>query len=148
MSLFTTLPPELYSDILSHVPEPSLQKTTLSLSRALPYSPVPLFNYIRLTHPDQVFQLYRRLRTTITNDDNSTSIHIDPAASGVRSFSLETWVADANVVINLVGLLTQITKLTLWIGPMNFTPEDLEELVTKLKRDMKQLRVLELRFRP
>ncbi len=150
MSLFTTLPPELYSDILSHVPEPSLQ-TTLSLSRALPYSPVPLqglFNHIRLTHPDQVFQLYRRLRTTITNDDNSTSIHIDPAASAVRSFSLETWVADANVVINLVGLLTEITKLTLWIGPKNFTPEDLEELITKLKRDMKQLRVLELRFRP
>ncbi|SJL06403.1 uncharacterized protein ARMOST_09739 [Armillaria ostoyae] len=151
MSLFTTLPTELYSDILSHVPEPSLQMTTLSLSRAIPYSPVPLqvlFNHIRLTHPDQVFQLYRRLRTTATSDDNSTSIHVDPAASGVRSFSLETWVADANVVINLVGLLTEIRKLTLWVGPKNFTPEDLEELITKLKRDMKQLRVLELRFRP
>ncbi|KAK0199051.1 hypothetical protein F5146DRAFT_919701 [Armillaria mellea] len=150
MSL-ATLPTELYSDILSHVPEPDLQKTTLSLSRTIPYSPVPLealFNRIRLTHPDQVFQLYRRLRTTTTNDDNSTSIQTDPAASSVRSFSLESWVADANVTINLVGLLTEITKLTLWIGPMNFTPENLEELITKLKKDMKQLRVLELRFRP
>ncbi|KAG7452124.1 uncharacterized protein BT62DRAFT_926344 [Guyanagaster necrorhizus] len=151
MSLFTTLPSELYSDILSHVPKPSLQKTVLSLSRAIPYSPVPLhdiFRCIRLSHPDQVFQLYRRLRTTTANDANSACINIDPAASWVRSFLLETWAADANVVINLVGLLTEIRKLTLWVGPMNFTPENLEELITKLKRDMKQLRVLELRFRP
>ncbi|KAK0500705.1 hypothetical protein EDD18DRAFT_1145505 [Armillaria luteobubalina] len=151
MSLFATLPTELYSDILSYIPELYLQKTILSLSRAIPYSPVPLqglFNHIRLSHPDQVFQLYRRLRTTITNDDKSTSIHIDPAASTVRSFSLESWVADANVTINLVGLLTEITKLTLWIGPMNFAPENLEELITKLRRNMMELRVLELRFRP
>ncbi|KAK0208958.1 hypothetical protein DFS33DRAFT_1306571 [Desarmillaria ectypa] len=151
MSLFTTLPAELYSDILSHVPELSLQKTILSLSRAIPYSPIPLhdiFRHIRLSRPDQVVQLYHRLRTTTTNDDNSASINIDPATSWVRSFSLETWVADANIVINIVGLLTEISKLTLWVGPMNFTPEDLEGLITKLKRDMKQLRVLELRFRP
>ncbi|KAK0466311.1 uncharacterized protein EV420DRAFT_1510980 [Desarmillaria tabescens] len=143
MSLFPTLPAELYADILSHVPELLLQKTILSLSRALPHSPVPLhdiFRNIRLHHPDRVLQLYRRLRTTTTNDDNSTSVIIDPAASWVRSFSLETWVADANIVINVVGLLTEITKLTLWVGPMNFAPEDLEELVTKLKRDMRQLR--------
>lgn len=137
------LPPELYSAILLHVPSDSLQQTILSLSRALPYSPVPLrhlFHSVRITHPDQAVRLYNRLRFSLPERNGA-----DPASSWICRFSIETWTVDAEVVINLVGLLRKLEYLSLRVGPTNFAPEHLEEIFSK---HMPSLKYISLRFRP
>jgi hypothetical protein len=130
-----SLPPELYTSILVNLPATSLQQTVLSLTRALPISPIPeyhLFTHIHLKHPDQVVQLHRRLRKAV-ND-----------ASWVRELALETWTVDADVVVNLIDILPKVTDLTLFIGP-NFAPEHLQEIFEK---PMPNLQFISLRFRP
>ena len=139
---FDALPSELYSAILLHVPSDSLQQAILSLSRAMPYSPVPLrdlFHSVRIARPNQAVGLYNCLRFR-TKCNNS-----DPASSWVRRFSIETWIIDAEVVISLVGLLQNLEYLSLWIGPTNFAPEHLEEMFSIY---MPNLEYLSLRFRP
>ena len=129
------LPAELYTAILSHIPAISLQQTILSLTRALPFSPIPqyhLFTHIHLKHGDQVVQLHRRLRAAISH------------AAWVKEFALESWKVDADAVVNLIRLLPQVTDLTLYIGP-NFAPEHLEEI---FENPMPELRAASLRFRP
>ncbi|KZT02509.1 uncharacterized protein LAESUDRAFT_716908 [Laetiporus sulphureus 93-53] len=130
-----SLPPELYTHILSHIPSEDLQQTVLALTRAAARSPIPiyhLFERVRLRHGDQVIQLYRRLRK------NSED------AAWVRHFSLECWTVDADVVVNLLALLAKLRELTLFIGPF-FAPEHLEEMFQK---PMEELRFISLRFRP
>jgi hypothetical protein len=136
------LPPELYSAILFHVPSNFLQQAVLSLTRALPYSPVPLrhlFHSVRITYPDQAVRLYNRLRS---RPEHNAS---DPAPSWICRFSIETWTVDAEVVVSLVGLLQNLEFLSLRIGPTNFAPEHLEEIFSKY---MPSLKYLSLRFRP
>ncbi|TFK41993.1 hypothetical protein BDQ12DRAFT_349859 [Crucibulum laeve] len=143
MPIIAELPTELYSSILNHVPQESLQQTVLSLTRALPFSPIPLFflfQCIRLTHAEQVVLLHRTLRTKKMRDDQQNSV-----TSWVREFSLESWLADADVVINLLRQLPKLKSLSLWIGPNNFSPEHLEELFAK---PIPGLKYLSLRFRP
>jgi hypothetical protein len=130
-----SLPSELYTAILLNVPATSLQQTVVSLTRALPFSPIPeyhLFTHIHLKHADQVVQLYRRLRKA--TDD----------ASWVKELALETWTVDADVVVNLIDILPKVVYLTLFIGP-NFAPEHLEEIFEVPRPD---LQFISLRFRP
>lgn len=129
------LPPETYTDILAYVPQEERQQTVLSLSRAIPRSPVPLhrlFEHVRLKSAERVVQLYRRLRGRLE----------EPC--WVKSFSLETWSVDADVVVNLVALLSRLSRITLFIGP-NFAPEHMEEV---LKKPREPLQCISLRFRP
>ena len=129
------LPSELYTAILLNVPANLLQQTVLSLTRALPFSPIPeyhLFTHIHLKNADQVVQLYRRLRKA--TDD----------ASWVKELALETWKVDADVVVNLIDILPKVVYLTLFIGP-NFAPEHLEEIFEVPRPD---LQFISLRFRP
>lgn len=129
------LPPEIYSGILAHVPREEWQRTTLSLTRAIPRSPVPLhhlFEYIRLKSAESVVQLYRRLRGRLEEP------------RWVKEFSLETWSVDADVAVNLVVLLSQLSRITLFVGP-NFAPEHMEEM---LEKPREALRYISLRFRP
>ncbi|EPQ60300.1 hypothetical protein GLOTRDRAFT_19570, partial [Gloeophyllum trabeum ATCC 11539] len=129
------LPPELYYAILNHVPSDNLQQTILSLSCALPSSPVPvhlLFHSIRLRYPDQVVRLTRRLKKGPED------------ALLVKQFSLETWTVDADVLINLVRTLPNLTSLSLFVGP-NFAPEHMEDL---FHSPWAKLRFIGLRFRP
>lgn len=132
---FETLPPELYSAILDLFPPTDLQRTTLSLLKALPKSPIPehyLFSRIHLKRAEQVVQLNLRLRKARAN------------AEWVKDFSLETWTVDADVAVNLIHLLPQIKELTLFVGP-NFSPEHLEEI---FESPMPTLQFISLRFRP
>lgn len=134
-----TLPEELYFSILSHVPPTLLQATTLSLSRALPHSPIPirpLFENISITRKDQLSQLYRRLKF-----DSKDS---DLECTWVKSFTLLEWNVDANVLINTLALFTSLTRLNLRVGPV-LAPEHLEEL---LGRPFHSLISLHIRFRP
>ncbi|KAI6136440.1 hypothetical protein F5141DRAFT_1208794 [Pisolithus sp. B1] len=134
-SKLAELPPEIYSAILSQVPTHQRQQATLSLTRAIPRSPVPLhhlFECIYLKTPESVFQLYRRIRGSAEE------------AGWVRSFALETWTVDADIVVNLLSILTRLRRITLFVGP-NFAPEHLEQILEKPREG---LLYLSLQFRP
>lgn len=136
-----SFPPELFSAILLHVPPKLIQQTVLSLSRALPNSPIslrPLFHSIRIVYPDQAVSLYNRLRSWPVHDSSQ-------ASSWICKFSIETWTVDAEVAVNLIGLLQNVESLSLWIGPTNFAPEHLEEIFSN---HMSSLKYLSLRFKP
>ncbi|KAF8913217.1 hypothetical protein CPB84DRAFT_529505 [Gymnopilus junonius] len=149
---FDALPPELYSAILDLVPATELQPTVLSVTRAIPLSPVPvhyIFRSIRITYPDQAISLYRRLRLpqeTETNEANSRS-ELQQIAEWVKELSIESWNVDAEVVINIIRLLgmPKLRSLAIWIGPKNFAPEHLEEVFSQ---PFLSLQRLSLRFRP
>ncbi|TFK56795.1 hypothetical protein OE88DRAFT_1650263 [Heliocybe sulcata] len=129
------LPPELYYAILNHVSPDDLQRTILHLSIALPRSPIPvalIYHSIRLKFTDQVVRLTRRLRQSPEH------------ASLVKEFSLETWTVDADVVVNLVRSLPNLTTLRLFVGP-NYAPEHMEDLFCK---PWAKLSFIGLRFRP
>ncbi|KAA1467833.1 hypothetical protein DENSPDRAFT_813731 [Dentipellis sp. KUC8613] len=135
MSIASQLPTELYEAILKQVPPAEVQQTTLSLTRALPYSPIPqyfLFTSIRLTRSNQAYLLSRRLREAPKD------------ASYVRSFWLNVWTVDADVVINLIRMLPRVKTLRMAIGP-NFAPEHLDELFA---HPFGELEYIALRFRP
>ncbi|KAG8219626.1 hypothetical protein J3R82DRAFT_581 [Butyriboletus roseoflavus] len=115
------LPPEIYSGILERVPRDERQQTALSLTRAIPRSPVPLhhlFECIQLKSAESVVQLYRRLRGRLEEPH------------WIKEFSLETWSVDADVVVNLLAFLSRLSRITLFVGP-NFAPEHLDEMLEK-----------------
>ena len=152
---FDGLPVELYGAILDLVPSPELQATALSVTRAIPSSPVPqhyIFNSIRLTYPHQAVSLYRRLRlrphSGEAEDNGRESFpEVEAIANWVEELSIESWDIDAEIVINIVRLLgmPKLRSLTIWIGPSNFAPEHLEEIFSKPFPSLQQL---SLRFRP
>ena len=142
--MFDRLPAELYESILSHIPSSELQQTLLSVTRAIPLSPVPislLFHSIRITRPARAVHLYRRLRPR----RNKTDLSGNKAADLVKEFSVECWSVDADVIVNLVHLLPKLQTLNIWIGPDSFTPEHLEELFLD---PFLELKYLSLRFKP
>jgi hypothetical protein len=147
MSL-ATLPPELYLAILSHVPPSHLQVSTLSLSRAIPFAPVPirpLFEHISVTRQQQLSQLYRRLRYPPQNlESNHGSGSIADESTWVKHFSVLIWQVDAEILLNVLALLSVLEHLSLRIGPV-FTPEHLQDM---FKKPVPSLSVLNLRFRP
>lgn len=129
------LPSELYSDIIDCLDDNIIQQTVLSLTRAFPRAPIPLdrlFRNIRLKGAQRVVQFYTRIRRD------------QVARSWVRTFSLETWTADADVVINILALFPTLSELRLFMGP-NFSPDHLEEIFA---RPTDGLKLLSLRFRP
>ena len=134
-SSLDNLPVELYLAIISHFHPHDCQQSLLSLSRAIPRSPVPthiLFENILLRHPDQIFRLYTHLRRTPDN------------ASRVRSVSLESWAVDADVFVNLMALLPTMERLRMFVGP-NFAPEHMEEIFHGPREG---LQFISMRFRP
>ncbi|TCD66729.1 hypothetical protein EIP91_001022 [Steccherinum ochraceum] len=129
------LPSEIYGDIVDHIQDDTVQQDILALTRAFPRAPIPierLFRDIRLSHREQIVPFYTRIRR-------------DELARGwVRTFSLETWQADADVVINILALFPRLRVLKMFMGP-NFAPDHLEELFTRTREG---LEYLSLRFRP
>lgn len=146
MSL-ATLPGELYTAIIEQLDSSSWTQVVLSLSRALPSAPIPiqlLFHSIRIRHPRQAVALYLRLRRAL--DTTSTSdASLNPCTSWVKEFSVETWTADADVIINIIRLLPNLNCLDVRIGPSNFSPEHLEQL---FENPIGALNRLSLRFKP
>ncbi|KAL0574361.1 hypothetical protein V5O48_007603 [Marasmius crinis-equi] len=117
-----SLPTEIYASIISHFSPDDVSNDTLSLTRALPYSPIPqgaLFRSVRIRDSKQLAPFYNRLRRS-PEDEHASDL--------VRTFSLEAWNADAEVLLDVVHLLPNLKTLALWIGPLNFTPQHLEEL--------------------
>ena len=131
------LPPELYIAIFEHFDGTPLERNAavLALTRAIPRSPVPdllLFEQICLVSPRQAYPLYRRLKQAPTD------------AARVRIFSYKCWSADADHVVNVLGLLQHVEEMTLWFGP-DFAPEHLEDI---FKNPRSGLKMLHMRFRP
>ncbi|QRV80277.1 hypothetical protein RhiJN_08292 [Ceratobasidium sp. AG-Ba] len=136
------LPSDIYVTILSHVPPIDRQRTVLSLSRALPRSPVPthqIFEHIIIHTPPAVLALYQIF---LKRKQQEEDLH-NPG-SQVRSLSIQTWTADADLVANLLGLLPNLPVLHLSVGT-TYGPEHLNDIFVKPRMDLKSL---QLRFRP
>ncbi|KAJ6523604.1 hypothetical protein B0H19DRAFT_1201549 [Mycena capillaripes] len=137
MSL-SSLPTELYSAIFDQLPPEELQQSILSLTRTLPYAPIPidlLFQHITLSRSEQALQLTRRL---LKPDSEHVSLY-------VREFSLHNeWTVDAEVMVNLLRKLPKLRSLSVCIGT-NFAPEHLQAIFKSPRPD---LQYLSLRFRP
>ncbi|KAH9051315.1 hypothetical protein EDB83DRAFT_2293892 [Lactarius deliciosus] len=137
MTGLTSLPPELFACILDCVPSIDLQQTTISLLRILSYGRIPnwrryLFYHIHLKSSVNVWTLGDHLERT-------------PGDAGfIKKFTLATWIADADAVINVVLMMPELEWLSLCID-INFTPDRLRRLFHK---PMPNLRYLSLRFRP
>jgi len=120
----------------------------LTLSRVLPSAPIPiqlLFHSIRIRRARQAVALLLRLRKALDTPCDSGEERIDPCASWVKEFSVETWTVDADVVIDIVRLLPNLSSLNVRIGPSNISPEHLEQL---FQEPIGMLMQLSLRFRP
>ena len=129
------LPTELYAHIIQFFDPGDAQQCVLALTRAAPFASIPtyhLFENIHVRQPKQAIDLYRRLRGAPQD------------AALVLKFSLETWTVDADVLVNLMGLLHNVQELLLFIGP-NFAPEHLEDL---FKTPRANLKYMSLRLRP
>ncbi|KAH7881188.1 uncharacterized protein C8R40DRAFT_1076912 [Lentinula edodes] len=149
---FSSLPAEIYAAFIEQLDEPDVRATLLALTRAIPRSPVPryqLFRRINITKADQLISLYQRIRPRKQDIEH----HGEDPCKWVQGLYLETWTADAEIVLNLLTLLPNLEALTIWIGPKNFTPEHLEELFSvdrggRSLRCVENLLYLSLRFRP
>ncbi|KAJ7269321.1 hypothetical protein B0H12DRAFT_1229473 [Mycena haematopus] len=132
------LPTELYSAVIDAISPEDHQQSILSLTRALPYAPIPihhLFERITLRHREQALQLTRRL---LKPDGKDLSLY-------VQEFSLnDEWTVDAEVIVNLLRKLTKLRSLSLCVGT-NFAPEHLKAIFQK---PLPGLQYLSLRFRP
>ncbi|KAI0718848.1 hypothetical protein C8T65DRAFT_803312 [Cerioporus squamosus] len=129
------LPVELYFAIISQFDPDDLQQSLVSLSLALPRSPVPtsiLFEKPRLRKAEQILKLYLRVRNAPED------------AALAHSLSLECWTVDADVFVNLIALFPNLENIKMYVGP-NFSPEHLEEIFI---RPRPKLRFLSMRFRP
>jgi hypothetical protein len=117
MSLsLSTLPSELYSVILRHVPKEILSITVRNLVVAIPSAQIPqvyLFRYVYLRHANQIFPLYQRLRRAPLE------------AEWVSELLIQTWTPDADLVVNLMRLLKCLKRLSVCIG-VTYAPEHLE----------------------
>lgn len=130
------LPSELYGAIVDSIAEQDTQHSILSFTRALPHAPIPtqrLFRNITLKEPQRVAQFYNRIR----RDASTREL--------IYTFSVESWKADADVVINILALgFSKLRELRLCMGP-NFSPDHLEKIFA---RPIVGLELLSLRFRP
>ena len=135
MITISELPTELYAAIFQHVDREEVMSCILALTRAAPYASIPtklLFEKIRLRRRGQVASLYRRLKNAPQD------------AAVVRTFAFESWDADADILVNLLEILPNIHRLSLFVGPY-ISPEHLDEVFAKPRPLLKSL---SLRFRP
>ncbi|KAH7338805.1 hypothetical protein B0J17DRAFT_706129 [Rhizoctonia solani] len=142
MPNLSDLPPDVYAVILSHVPPPERQKAVLNLSRALPRSPVPtsqIYNHIIVYTPAAVFHLYKHFRQ---KKDHEANLY-NPSEL-VKSISVRVWVVDADLVVNLLALLSSVPVMQISIGT-TYSPEHLHDIFA---RPRLALRTLHLRFKP
>ncbi|KAK8861692.1 hypothetical protein IAR55_002515 [Kwoniella newhampshirensis] len=130
-----TLPPELIDHLLSLVPPEQRQTSALALLRVFPHHPFAakhLWTHLVVYRGGQLMPLWKKLREDEAMRD------------GVRSFSLQSWRGDADILNNVMRCLNHINTLMLNIGT-NFAPDHLEEMFENPREDIERM---ELRFRP
>lgn len=142
MPKLSDLPSEIYTVILSHVPPPGRQQAVLNLTRALPRSPVPrnqIFEHIIVYTPAAVLYLYQLFRRR--KDDETERYN---PSEQVKSISVRVWVVDADLVANLLALLSSVPIMQMFVGT-TYSPEHLHDIFV---RPRLKLRTLQLRFKP
>ena len=144
-----TLPGELYSAIIEHLPEDDYQYTTASLICTLPYAPIPrhhLYKIIRIRRPQQTVACYLHLRKVKNKFDTNINDGSCPL-TWIQVLRIEEWTVDGDVALNLVSMLPRayLNSFNIWIGANNFTPEHLEEM---FENPFDKVAKLGIRFRP
>ncbi|KAF8600873.1 hypothetical protein BDV93DRAFT_525131 [Ceratobasidium sp. AG-I] len=138
----SSIPSDIYAIILSFVPPLDRQKAILNLSRALPRSPVPthqIYEHIIIHTPRAVLYIYQRFRKL-----KSEQGALYNPSEQVKSLSVRTWIADADLVVNLFAIMPSVPVIQLFVGT-TYSPEHLNDVFTKPRLS---LRVLQLRFKP
>ncbi|BEI93843.1 uncharacterized protein CcaverHIS019_0603020 [Cutaneotrichosporon cavernicola] len=139
VSPFTDLPPELVDAILDHVPPEDQQRAALAIRLVLPHHPVSnahLWNHLVVHQPRQLVPLYYKLKEEGKREGGSTGV--------VKTFALEAWRGDADVLNNLLRWLPELRTLMLNVGT-NFVPEHLQDLFQTPRKSIERM---EMRFRP
>ncbi|OCF44090.1 hypothetical protein I317_02043 [Kwoniella heveanensis CBS 569] len=129
------LPPELIDDLLYQVPPNQRQVTALALKRVFPdypISPKHLWNHLVVYRAAQLMPLWRKLK------------HDEAMRRGVKTFSMQSWRGDADILNNVMRCITSLNTLMLNIGT-NFAPDHLEEMFEDPREGLEKM---ELRFRP
>ncbi|CAE6462534.1 unnamed protein product [Rhizoctonia solani] len=142
MPNLSDLPSEVYAVIFSHVPPLERQRAVLSLSRALPRSPVPtsqIYNHIIVYTAAAVFHLYKHFRH---RKEQEAGLY-NPSEL-VKSINVRVWIVDADLVANLLALLPSVPNIQMRVGT-TYSPEHLHDIFT---RPRLTLRTLQLRFKP
>ncbi|KAM0751946.1 hypothetical protein T439DRAFT_325127 [Meredithblackwellia eburnea MCA 4105] len=118
------LPPEILDSILSLVPPPLLQSTTLSLLRTLgqhaSISRALLWRHLRISREGQSWEAALALRQEVEDDSDFRK--------SVRTATVEAWREDPQMLINLIQSLPMVKSLHMTVGPL-FQPEHLEEML-------------------
>ncbi|GAA5893404.1 uncharacterized protein JCM6883_007656 [Sporobolomyces salmoneus] len=137
------LPPELWDYVLTFVPADDLQRTSLSLTRAIPSAKVStslLWRNLRLTREGQAWQAIHKLRS------------LDQGVKGaVKTVKATAFREDPQQLVNLLLSLPSAENLHLNIGPL-FSPAQLDELLLPSSalssRRFHKLSSLSFRFNP
>ncbi|GAA5968291.1 hypothetical protein JCM3765_000383 [Sporobolomyces pararoseus] len=137
------LPPELWDYVLTFLPADDLQRTSLSLTRALPSAEVStslLWRNLKLTREGQAWQAIHKLR------------HLDQGVKGaVKTVKATAFREDPQQLVNLLLALPSAESLHLNVGPL-FSPEQLDELLLPssalTSRRFHKLSSLSFRFNP
>lgn len=142
MTKLSDLPSDIYAIILSHIPPLDRQQAVLSLSRGLPRSAVPthqIYEHIIAHTTHAVLHLYQHFRKLKALEGDLYN-----PSKQVRSLNVRAWLADADLVVNLLGLLPNVPVLQLCVGT-TYSPEHLQDIFT---RPRGELETLKLRFKP
>ncbi|WVF66010.1 hypothetical protein IAT40_000748 [Kwoniella sp. CBS 6097] len=129
------LPPELIDDLLYQVPPNQRQVTALALKRVFPDHPISsrhLWNHLVVYRAAQLMPLWRKLKAD------------EAMRRGVKTFSMQSWRGDADILNNVMRCITSLNTLMLNIGT-NFAPDHLEEMFEDPREALEKM---ELRFRP
>ncbi|WVQ93645.1 hypothetical protein IAU59_000721 [Kwoniella sp. CBS 9459] len=133
--LLLRLPPELIDDLLYQVPPNQRQVTALALKRVFPDHPISsrhLWNHLVVYRAAQLMPLWRKLKSD------------EAMRNGVKTFSMQSWRGDADILNNVMRCITSLNTLMLNIGT-NFAPDHLEEIFEDPREGLEKM---ELRFRP
>ncbi|EAL17808.1 hypothetical protein CNBL0700 [Cryptococcus deneoformans B-3501A] len=129
------LPPELIDHLLTLVPASLLQLTALSLLKVFPEHNISkrhLWKHIVVYRAGQLMPLWKKLKEN------------EAMRVGARTFALQSWQGDADILNNVMRRLDNINTLMLNIGT-NFAPEHLQEMFEGPRMKLERM---ELRFRP
>ncbi|OWZ26459.1 hypothetical protein C349_06949 [Cryptococcus neoformans var. grubii Br795] len=135
LSPILRLPPELIDHLLTLVPPSLLQLTALSLLKVFPEHNISkrhLWRHIVIYRAGQLMPLWKKLK-----EDEAMRV-------GARTFALQSWQGDADILNNVMRRLDNINTLMLNIGT-NFAPEHLQEMFGGPRMKLERM---ELRFRP
>lgn len=171
---FAHLPGEIYDTILSFVPLEELQRTTYSTLLAFPRAPIAPFHLFRSVHlrdargvrlfHNVLHRNQRRRESQLQGEEQEEENEGEQEqeweqdkAGWVKEVYFESFESDPEVVLSILCMLENVKRVEVYIGPRNFEPEHLEDVLEVLAGLSEEgsggsyhmgLEWLGLRFRP